>query len=186
MIDKLLTWDRETFIYLNNLGIEAYDQFWAITTTISTWTPLFLVFIFLLFQNVSPKKAAVRLGYTVVLLLVVHGLTWLTKALAKRIRPNLDDTVLHFTRIVQASEGYSFFSGHASFSFALTTFMVLMLKNKYRWVWICYAWALLLVGSRIYVGVHYPLDLIAGALVGSLLAYMFYLLYLKFTKHETR
>lgn len=186
MLDKLLTWDRETFIYLNSLGVEKYDQFWGIITTISTWSPLFLVFIYLLFYKETTKNGFLKLSWVIAVLLFVHALTTFTKNWVARLRPSSDTTLNELIRIVQASEGYSFFSGHASFSFALITIMVLLLKEKFRWIWIFYFWALLMCISRVYVGVHYPLDLITGALVGTIFAYIFYLLYGKFTKRAIK
>lgn len=182
MLDKLLTWDRETFIYLNSLGVEKYDQFWGIITTISTWSPLFIVFIFLLFYKETSKNGFLKLSWVIVVLLFVHALTSFTKHWVERLRPSSENSLTDLIRIVQASEGYSFFSGHASFSFALTTIIFLFLKEKLPWVWVFYCWAFLMVISRIYVGVHYPLDLITGAVVGTIVAYIFYLLYGKFTK----
>tara|TARA_R110002051_G_scaffold241712_1_gene302097 strand:- start:65709 stop:66272 length:564 start_codon:yes stop_codon:yes gene_type:complete len=183
MLDKVLTWDRETFIYLNSLGVEKYDAFWRIITTLSTWTPLFIFFIFLLFYKETTKKALTKLYWVLAVLLFVHGLTSLTKEWVARLRPSSDSTLSELIRIVQeASVGYSFFSGHASFSFSLSTIIVLFLKDRFWWVWLFYLWALLIVFSRIYVGVHYPIDLIMGALVGTVSAYIFYLLYCKFTK----
>ena len=83
MLDKVLTWDRETFIYLNSLGVEKYDAFWRIITTLSTWTPLFIFFIFLLFYKETTKKALTKLYWVLAVLLFVHGLTSLTKEWAK-------------------------------------------------------------------------------------------------------
>lgn len=191
MFDKLLEWDRETFIYLNSLGIEKYDFFWSTVTTISTWIPLFLLFIVLFFKA-YPKKQALYSILTVIFMFVfVLTLTDLTKEIVARLRPNNDIDFNGFIRILKKSNGYSFFSGHASSSFSITTIVVLFLWKEFKWVVLFYLWPLLFALSRIYVGVHFPIDLMAGALVGAGSAFLFYWLhqrlispYLGLGRHE--
>lgn len=56
MLEKLLKWDRDTFVYLNGLGIEDYDLFWATVTNFSTWIPLFILFLILFSSNFPKRK----------------------------------------------------------------------------------------------------------------------------------
>lgn len=180
MLEKLLTWDRETFIYLNSLGIEDYDLFWSFATNISTWIPLYLLFAYLILTK-KPKKENRQKFFTVLLMLLfVLALTGITKEWVGRLRPSVDENVNTLIRIVKASNGFSFFSGHSAFSFSLTTILVLFLKQKYKWIWAFYIWPVFLALSRIYVGVHYPIDLIIGAIVGILSANLFAGIYYKF------
>tara|TARA_R110002050_G_scaffold14313_8_gene45302 strand:- start:2665 stop:3225 length:561 start_codon:yes stop_codon:yes gene_type:complete len=180
MLDKLLTWDRETFIYLNSLGIEKYDQFWGIATNISTWIPLYIIFFILLTVKQPKKEGLLKVASVVLLLLFIVLLTGVTKEWVGRLRPSADESLNTLIRIIKGSEGFSFFSGHSSFSFALTTMVVLFLKEKVKWIWAFYLWPIFLAFSRIYVGVHYPIDLITGAVVGILSAQLFYVIYTKF------
>lgn len=191
MFDKLLEWDRETFIYLNSLGIEKYDFFWSTVTTITTWIPLYLFFLVLFFRAFPKKQALFSILTVVVMFVFVHTLTDLTKEIVERLRPNNDLEINSFIRILKSSQGYSFFSGHASSSFSITTIVVLFLRKEFRWVAVFYIWPLLFTMSRIYVGVHFPIDLMAGALVGSGSALFFYWLhgrlilpYLGLSHHE--
>src|SRR5210317_82348 len=90
MLKHLLEWDRNTFIYLNNLGTEDYDLFWVITTNIASWIPLYIL-LFTLIILKYPKKEAFFITCTIVLLLLcVLGLTDLTKTYFERLRPNND------------------------------------------------------------------------------------------------
>ncbi|WP_405247299.1 phosphatase PAP2 family protein [Cellulophaga sp. Asnod2-G02] len=180
MLDKLLTWDRETFIYLNSLGIEKYDQFWGIATNISTWIPLYITFLFLVIYKNSTKEKFQKISTAVLLLIFVLLLTGLTKELVGRIRPSADAELNTLIRIIKGSDGFSFFSGHSAFSFSLTTIVVLFIKERFKWSWAFYCWPIFLAFSRIYVGVHYPVDLITGAVVGIVSANLFYKIYLKF------
>ncbi|MFD0799360.1 phosphatase PAP2 family protein [Maribacter chungangensis] len=191
MLNELLDWDRETFIYLNGLGIEQYDFFWSTITTITTWVPLFLLFAFLLLKAYPKKQGLYSILTVLVLFFFVLTLTDLTKEIVARLRPNNDVDINGVIRIIKNSKGYSFFSGHASSSFSITTIIVLFLRKKYPWVFVFYLWAFLFTISRIYVGVHFPIDLMVGALVGTVSALFFYWLhgklilpYLGLDRHE--
>ncbi len=180
MLDKLLEWDREVFVYLNSLGIEKYDTFWTVATEIRSWTFLYILF-FALIVMVYPKREAISRAMTILLLLlVVFLLTHISKELFERLRPNNDEELQELIRILKEPENFSFFSGHAATSFSITTLIVLFLRKELKWVWLLYLWPLIFSFSRIYVGVHYPFDILTGAIVGILLALLFNRLYNRF------
>lgn len=180
MLDQLLEWDRNAFIYLNSLGIENLDVFWSYITNFTTWIPLFILFVTLIFWTYPNKKEAFRvLGTVALTLTLVLICTALVKEWVARLRPNNTEEINTLIRILKSPGGYSFFSGHSSSSFSITTSFYLFLKNKWKWAWVFFSWPILFALSRIYVGVHYPLDLIVGALVGILFAIFFYRLYCK-------
>ena len=173
MLRKILEWDREFFIYLNSLGIEQYDGLWSLATNITTWIPLFILFLVLLLRAYPGRKGIV-LSFSVVLLAIVVLLTTeLTKEYIARLRPNNNADINTLIRILVSPQGYSFFSGHAASSFSITTLMVCYLHKKYPWAWAFFLWPLIFSFSRIYVGVHYPTDILVGALVGISLAVVF-------------
>ena len=117
---------------------------------------------------------------TVLLFGFVMAFMEITKNLIARLRPNNNEEISALIRILISPDDYSFFSGHAANSFAITTLIVLFLRKKLKWVYLFYLWPLLFSLSRIYVGVHYPLDLIVGTVVGLLMAVTFYRIYLRF------
>ncbi|WP_203293638.1 phosphatase PAP2 family protein [Luteirhabdus pelagi] len=171
MLELLKHWDQELFIFLNNLGIERYDAFWITITQEETWTPLFIIFIGLIFFYYRAKKG----GIVLLMLLVTVGLTMLltntVKESIERLRPNNVEALSELIRILQRPSNFSFFSGHASSSFSVTTFMVLVIRHYTKWIYLAYLWPLLFVASRIFVGVHYPSDIVVGAMVGVVMAY---------------
>ncbi|MEH6762590.1 MAG: phosphatase PAP2 family protein [Maribacter arcticus] len=177
MLDKILQWDRETFVYLNSLGIEQYDMFWSIVTKFPPWIPLFVLIITLFFIKSSKREALFMILTLLAMVLFVSTLTDLTKNVFARLRPNNDEEINTLIRILKSPSGFSFFSGHASSSFSVITFVVLFLRHHFKWVYLFYIWPILFAISRIYVGVHFPVDLIVGALVGILSAWLFYKLY---------
>ncbi len=177
MLEEILRWDRETFIFLNGLGIEEYDAFWSAITNFNHWIPLFILFIYLLFSKFPLKKALTMFGMLVFLIFLITTLTDLTKEVVARLRPNNNEEINTLIRIVKSPSNFSFFSGHASSSFSVTTLVFLFLRREFRWTWLFYIWPFLFAASRIYVGVHYPIDIIVGALVGISCAFMTYGLY---------
>lgn len=176
MTDILKEWDRELFIFLNGLGLKRLDGFWIYVTQIESWIPLFLLFIFLFYYYYNWKNASSFFYF----LMLSFGLTILFTGIVKgfftRVRPNNVEALSELIRILQKPTNYSFFSGHASSSFSVTVFVVLALRKKTRWIYLAFIWPLLFILSRIYVGVHYPSDLLVGALVGTLFAYALYLI----------
>ncbi|TLP80981.1 phosphatase PAP2 family protein [Maribacter sp. ACAM166] len=177
MLDRVLQWDREAFVYLNSLGIEQYDFFWSTVTKFPTWIPLFVLIISLFFIKFTKRDALSMILTLLLMVFFVTTLTDLTKEVVTRLRPNNDDELHTLIRILRSPSGYSFFSGHASSSFSITTLVVLFLRQHFKWVYLFYIWPILFVMSRIYVGVHFPIDLMVGALVGMLAAWIFYKLY---------
>ena len=177
MLDKILQWDRDAFVYLNSLGIEQYDTFWSTVTKFPPWIPLFVLIIALFFVKFPKRKAIIMILTLLVMVLFVGTLTDLTKNVVARLRPNNDEELNTLIRILRSPSGFSFFSGHASSSFSIITLTVLFLRRKFKWVFLFYLWPFLFAMSRVYVGVHFPVDLIVGALVGIFSAWLFYRLY---------
>lgn len=181
MLDKILEWDSQLFIYLNSLGLEDYDLFWSTVTNISTWIPLFLCFFVLIWIKFPKRETMVMTLCVLALVLFVSGITGITKEVVARLRPNNNEEINTLIRILRSPTSYSFFSGHASTSFSITTLVFLFLRQKINWAWIFYIWPFLFAFSRIYVGVHYPIDILVGAVVGILSALLFHWMYNRFT-----
>ncbi|MDE3743897.1 phosphatase PAP2 family protein [Maribacter polysaccharolyticus] len=177
MLERILQWDRDALVFINGLGIERYDHFWLTVTNIYTWVPLFMFFFVLIFWKYK-RKEAIYVTLTVVALIgFILMATDLTKGYFARLRPNNDEAVRIMLRIVHDPSTFSFFSGHAASSFSITSIIVLFLYKRVKWCWVFYIWPLLFALSRMYLGVHYPSDIIVGALVGILTAFAFYNLY---------
>ena len=186
MFERLIQWDKEVLLYLNGLGSEKYDLFWLIITKISTWIPLFLVFGLLLFIKFPKRLAFSKFAFVVVLSVMITWLAKFVKIWSERLRPCNDETINAMMRILKTPADYSFFSGHASSSFSITLLVVLFLREKVKWAPVFFVWPLLFSYSRLYLGVHFPLDVMVGALAGALLALVFYLAFKRFIAPESR
>lgn len=176
MIEILKAWDKELFIYLNQLGSERFDTFWILVTRIENWIFLFIFFAFLIFHYYSKKKAVIIAFFTFLSFLITFGIKFLTKISVERLRPSHLPELSESIRVLQFPVDFSFFSGHASVSMAITTFIVLCLRKSTRWIFLIYVWPLLFSLSRIYVGVHFPSDIIVGWMVGTFIAFGLYLI----------
>lgn len=185
MLEQLLEWDRRTFIYLNSLGIEAYDAFWSAITSLYSWIPLYLLFVALLLTKFPRREAVRRLLTLTGLVIFIGGFTYGTKIFVARLRPNNTEEMDMLIRILQCPTDYSFFSGHASSSFAITVLVFLFLRERVQGAFLFFLWPVLFSLSRIYVGVHFPLDVIVGTGVGVLSGLLFYGLYCRLS-HPTQ
>ncbi|MFS4494784.1 phosphatase PAP2 family protein [Maribacter sp. 2308TA10-17] len=180
MFEKLLEWDQETLIYLNNLGAKQFDSFWLITTNFLTWIPLFLFMIILLFRMYNRKEGFWVFLSFLSMLIIVTIIIFFTKEYFGRLRPVNDSGLHNLLRVLIKPSDYSFISGHAASSFSIATLTMLYLKRKMKWSYLLLIWPILFSFSRMYLGVHYPLDILAGMLIGILSGWVFYRMHQKF------
>lgn len=174
MLEKILSLDTQLFIYLNSLGSERYDGFWLIVTKQVNWIPFFLLLFYLIYTKLGLKKTGYLLVYVAVLLLVTDQITNLFKYTFQRARPCNNPEISDFIRIVQSRSSFSFFSGHAANTMAVATFLYLIFKKQFKYFWLLFLWPLVFAYSRIYLGLHYPLDILSGYLCGLLLGCLMY------------
>ncbi len=173
-LKNLLAKDQELFIYLNNLGTTNWDHFWLTITDKYTWIPLYFVLLLLLFRYYHWKKALLLILITAILVAFTDQFVNFIKISTHRLRPNRDPAIQNMIRILKNSGGYSFVSGHATNSFAVASFMILKFHRVFKPIYLILLWPFLFLYSRIYVGVHYPLDLFFGMLLGISIGYFFH------------
>lgn len=176
LLDFIVQKDKELLLFLNNLGTETWDAFWLAITNKRTWIPLFLFLIYLIFKNLGKRKALVLLVIVAVLITFTDQFTNLIKYTFERLRPCNDLSINEHLRILKQSQSFSFFSAHASNSFAVTTLLVLLLKKYYKWIGLLFIWPVLFAYSRVYIGMHFPSDIFVGMIFGIISGYVFYTL----------
>ena len=164
------------------MGVEQWDQFWMVVTNQFSWIPLFALLLFLIFRAYGWKKALLLTLVVALLVTFSDQFVNLIKDYFGRLRPNNDPTINEVIRILKRPRSFSFVSGHSTTSFAVTTFMILTLRKFYRYPYLLLIWPVLFAYSRIYVGVHFPVDIFVGMLLGILEGVIFYRISVAFLK----
>lgn len=177
MLEKILALDTRLFIYLNSLGSETYDGLWLIITKQAYWTPFFLLLFYLIYKKLGVKQTLFLLLFVAFLVTATDQITNLFKYTFQRPRPCNNPEINTFIRVVQSRSSFSFFSGHAANTMAVATFLYLIFKNHFKYLGFLFLWPLIFAYSRIYLGLHYPLDILSGYLCGLITGYLMYKFY---------
>ena len=177
MLDPLLQIDTELLIFLNNLGSEQWDSFWFFLTNQFSWSPLFAFLLFLIFKKFGWKNGVLLLLFLIVVSSFTDQFTNLIKNTFERLRPcNTEGVIEQIRNFNYKPSSYSFYSGHAASSMTFSFFVILLLKSHFKYIWVLLLFPLLFGYSRIYLGVHYPLDIVSGYFAGIFFGYLFFLL----------
>lgn len=179
MLEKLLQLDTELFIFLNSLGSENFDAFWLIVTKQAYWTPFFLLLFYLIYKKLGAKQTLYILLFIAVLIAFTDQTTNLVKNTVQRLRPCNNPEINSVIRIVQSRNSFSFFSGHAANTMAVATFLYCILNRYFKYFALLFLWPLVFAYSRIYLGLHYPLDILSGYAAGAIFGFVFFKIYQK-------
>lgn len=178
MLEKIIDLDKSLFLFLNNLGSQPFDDFWLLITKQFNWIPFFLILLFILYKKIGTKQLLVALLTITILITFTNEITDLIKFNVQRNRPCNDKELIGLLRIVKDSDTFSYFSGHAANSMAAMMFVFLILRKYYKYSYLLFLYPLVFAYSRIYLGLHFPLDIISGYIFGSLTGVLFYKIYI--------
>jgi len=180
MFDKLKEWDTQLFLYLNGKHNSFFDvvMYWASDKLF--WIPFYIALLIIVIKHFKKRSILILLHIAALITASDQVSSNLIKNTVQRLRPSHKAAIQHLIHLSKAGAGgtYGFVSSHASNSFALFVFLSFILPAFFRPLkYILLFWALLVGYSRIYVGVHYPGDVVCGALLGSILGWLLSRLY---------
>lgn len=187
MIEWLEDIDRSIFLFLNGLNHPLLDQPMYYMSEEMFWLPLYLLFIWLVAKNYNWKIALwTLLGVALVVTIGDRVSVELFKNVFERYRPTRNIEIGHLVHTVNGYRGgkFGFVSSHATNYFGIATFLMLIFRINYgvKALWLL-VWAALIAYTRIYLGVHYPADIVCGALLGMGIGYgVFYIFKAKYLK----
>ena len=182
MLEELVRYDKELFLFLNHLGTPTWDGFWLFITNKWSAIPLYAFLAFATYRTYGLKRLLMVMATIAILILVTDQLANFFKYGVQRLRPCFDQEISGSVRLVKASCGgkFGYFSAHAGNSFAVAYFFRTLLKSNYAYLGsFLIIWAAVVAYSRIYIGVHFPLDILTGTIIGIFIGSLFFNLYLK-------
>jgi undecaprenyl-diphosphatase len=180
MLEKIIELDKQALVYLNGLGSEQWDGFWLFITKQLYWAPFFLLIFYLLQKKIGWKNFGFYVLFLAVMILICDQTVNLFKYSFERLRPCNDPEIGEIIRRVKTSRSFSFFSGHATNSMASTVLTFLIFKRYYKHAYLLFLFPLIFAYSRIYLGLHFPTDILTGYAFGAICGYIVYRLYAKY------
>ena len=175
MLESLQALDRTVFLALNGMHTPYWDSFMYIFTSKLVWIPLYVSILYVLYKNMNIRMVIfTTLMFALLIALADQTCSSILRPIFERPRPSRDPAIADIVHIVNGKRGgkFGFPSCHAANTFALACFMMLLFKNRALTTFFM-LWAIVTCYTRIYVGVHYPGDLLVGGIIGGLGGWLF-------------
>ncbi len=180
-METLIQFDKQLLLWFNGSNSLFVDRLAMVLTNARTWIPLYVALLYMVVQANRNVRQVVMILAAAGLCVVLAGTVddTLVKPLVARWRPTHDPEIGMLVKVVDGYRGgnYGFFSAHAANTFSLAAFFSLLARNRLLTCFLV-GWSLLNCWTRMYLGVHYPGDILAGLLWGALVGVAVYRMYL--------
>lgn len=187
LIESLKQFDTKVFLMINGNHNVFFDtlMYWASDKLF--WIPFYAILLLFLIRIYKKFSIYIVIAIAVTITLCDQTASGLIKNFAKRLRPSHEPSLIPLIHLSKAGAGgnFGFVSSHSANAFGLITFLFFLLPSRYNWLKIILLfWALFVSYSRIYNGVHYPFDVIGGAIVGIVSGSLIWILFKIFFKNK--
>ena len=173
-MEEIILEDKQAMIFLNNLGSSTFDPFWILVSEKWFWIPLYVIFLYFLYKNFNKKSLFYILLFVALGITASDQIANIFKFGFERLRPCHDPSLEGLLREVKCGGKFGFYSAHSSNSFFVATYLTILLGKKIKQLpYFLFIWAAIVAYSRVYLGMHFPGDIIVGAIMGILLALFF-------------
>lgn len=181
-MQTLVDIDRTLLAFFNGSESLYVDNLAVALTSGFTWIPLYLSLLYVVIKNSETmKQIMLVIGCVCLCIILSDGLAdFIMKPMVGRFRPSQDPLLKYAVDVVNGTRGtlYGFFSAHASNTFCIAVFFSLLVRNS-KFVTAMIAWSLVNCWTRMYLGLHYPGDILAGLLWGGMVGAFVYFVYIK-------
>lgn len=187
MLEKLMQLDTELLLFINGINSPFGDYFFSMYTDILIWVPMYIMILYTIFKKHGMRGFWILLALVLVITLCDQISSSLIKPTVARLRPTREPSLEGLLHIVNGYRGgkFGFISSHAANSFGLAAFSGLLFRRPGYTIFI-FLWAIINSYSRMYLGVHYPGDIVGGTILGLLAGWSVYLLYAKIIRTRHR
>jgi undecaprenyl-diphosphatase len=189
-MDAIYSFDSQLFLWLNGLHAGWLDTVMVSITGMWPWIPIYILLAYLVIKQYGKRSIWIFLAVGIVILCSDQLSAHVCKPLFHRLRPCFNPDLEGLVHLPKGLPGgrYGFVSSHAANTFAVAAFLTAALRKRYRSIgWWLFAWAFISSYSRIYIGVHYPGDVLAGAVLGILVGLIIWkLTTLLFNKRQSK
>ena len=171
MFEYLNNVDESLLLLINNLNGSLLDSIMIFISSKLGWLPLYILLLYLVIINYKYKSWLVLLSIALTITISDQASVHLFKNIFQRLRPcHVTELAEQLHMVVNCGGKYGFLSSHAANSSAVSVFIILLLRRSYTWVTpLMISYTFLIMYSRVYLGVHYPFDVIAGAVLGFII-----------------
>lgn len=172
----MIEFDQWLFLFLNGLHHPMLDGLMKAISDRWIWIPFYLILLYFVIRKYRIKSIYVLISIGILLTLTDQFSVHLFKNTVQRLRPCHEPQLQNLVHLVDGYCGgsYGFISSHASNVFALAVFFGSLMKSNKFWLYFLLIWAAIVSYSRIYLGVHYPFDIICGGLFGAFMAILIF------------